>query len=115
MIVDDIDVDFKIKSGVAYRASRLSKGDTVKIKGVLDITDDMAVILPRSADEIELVSHAPESFASATDREESGIPGWTPFGAAALAVGAVESLKQIKKKLKNREIKPVMAKIKEPA
>ncbi len=115
MIVDDIDVDFKIKTGVAYRASRLSKGDTVSIKGVLDIANDMPVILPRSADEIELVSHAPESFASTTSQEESSIPGWTPFGAAALAVGAIESIKQLKKKFKSRESKPVILKIKEPA
>ncbi len=111
LIIDDLDVDMKIKPGVDYRASRLSKGDTVNVKGILDITDDLAVILPRSADEIELVSHAPESFASATSTEEQGIPGWTPFGAAAFAVGAVESIKQLKKKLKTRTVrKPVLAK-----
>ncbi|MDF1497592.1 MAG: lamin tail domain-containing protein [Patescibacteria group bacterium] len=112
LIVDDLDVDMKIKSGVAYRASRLSKGDVVKIKGVLDITNDVPVVLPRSADEITLVSHAKESLAGASAAPvEQGIPGWTPFGAAALAVGAVESIKKLKIKLKNRTVsKPVLAK-----
>ena len=110
LVVDDMDVDFKIKPGVAYRASRLNKGDVVKVRGVLDITDDIAIILPRTADEIELVSHAPESFAAAS-QDEGGIPGWTPFGAAALAVGAVEGLKQIKKKVKKeRTQSPAYAK-----
>jgi len=104
LIVDDMDVDMKIKPGVAYRASRLVKGDTIKIKGILDITGDVPSVLPRSAEEIELVSHAPETFSAATNQKEKGIPGWTPFGAAALAVGAVEGVKKIKQKYKTSQL-----------
>ncbi len=109
MIVNDIDVNFKIKSGVAYRASRIKKGDVVKVSGVLDITDDIASIIPRSADEIELISHAKENLA-ATSKQDSGMPGWTPFGAAAIAVGAVEGLKQVKKRIKKETMRSVFNK-----
>jgi hypothetical protein len=99
-----LDVDTKIKPGVAFRASRLTKGDTIKVRGVLDISNDVPAVLPRTADEIELISHAPETFSAATNQEEQGIPGWTPFGAAALAVGAVEGVKRLKQKIKASQL-----------
>lgn len=109
LIVDNIDVDMTIKSGVEYRASRLKKGDVVNIKGILDISNDRPVILPRHADEIVLISHAEESL-TATGGQKQGIPGWTPFGAAAVAVGAVEGLKKFKQRLKHQTLKQIVIK-----
>lgn len=110
MIVNDVDVDFKIKSGVAYRASRIKKGDTIKVTGILDITNDIAVIIPRSEKEIEILSNAQENLAN-TSNQSGGMPGWTPFGAAAIAVGAVEGLKQAKKRIKKETVRSVFNKV----
>ncbi len=108
LIVDNIDVDMTIKSGVEYRASRLKKGDVINVKGILDISNDRPVILPRHADEIVLISHAPESLTSGNG-EKQGIPGWTPFGAAAIAVGAVEGLKKFKQHYKGANLKQILS------
>jgi hypothetical protein len=108
LIVDNIDVDMTIKSGVEYRASRLKKGDVISFKGILDISNDRPTILPRHADEIILISHAPESL-TAGNSQKQGIPGWTPFGAAAIAVGAVEGIKKFKQHYKSTNLKQILS------
>jgi len=109
LIVDNIDVDMTIKPGVEYRASRLKKGDVINVTGILDISNDRATILPRYANEITLIAHAQESLTT-TSKQTQGIPGWTPFGAAAIAVGAVEGIKKFKQRFKNQTIKQMMSK-----
>ncbi len=105
LLVDDTEVDLKIKSGVNYRASRLKKGDLIGVTGLLDMTSQRPAILPRQADEINLISYAPKSIQQASEpTKPSGLPGWTPFGAALGAIGAVEGVK----KIRNRK-KPVKA------
>lgn len=99
LLVDDAEVDLKIKSGVAYRTSRLKKGDVITVTGILDMTSQRPAILPRAAEEIILLTHAPASVQQATEQPKaSGLPGWTPFGAALGAIGAVEGVKKLRKK-----------------
>ncbi|MFZ6015616.1 MAG: lamin tail domain-containing protein [Patescibacteria group bacterium] len=102
LIVDDVDVKVKVKSGVAYRAGRLKKDDVISVSGVLDITDDIPVIIPRTADEIQLI-HSSTLAAATQTSSESGLPGWTPFGAAFIAVGALEVVKKVKTKFKKEK------------
>lgn len=100
LLVDDAEVDLKIKSGVNYRASRLKKGDLINVTGLLDMTSQRPAILPRNADEIILIKYASSSIQQASEPPKpSGLPGWTPFGAALGAIGAVEGVK----KLRNRK------------
>lgn len=101
LLVDDAEVDLKIKSGVGYRASRLKKGDIVSVTGILDMTSQRVAILPRQAEEIILAGHAPDSVKTSDQPvKTSGLPGWTPFGAALGAIGAVEGVKKLKSRKK---------------
>ncbi|MFA6504033.1 MAG: hypothetical protein WCT54_03785 [Patescibacteria group bacterium] len=106
MIVDDEEVNMRIKSGVDYRAARLLKGDTVAVSGLLDTTGEVPAILPRNASEIKLISHAPEKIAlnPAAANTSSGLPGWTPFGAALGMIGAIEGVKKVRSRKKIRTV-----------
>lgn len=97
----DYEYDIKIKTKTGYRASRLSKGDTISVIGLLDITNDRQAIIPRTAEEIVLASHAPEKKIESQDTAaaKKGIPGWTPFGAALGAIGAIEATKKIRSRI----------------
>lgn len=107
LATDGADVNVKIRPGVPYRISRLKAGDVIQVKGLLDTSGDLPAILPRKSEEIQIVSHAaPKTEATITENKNATTPtypGWTPFGAAALAVGMVQGVKTIKSKLgKNR-------------
>ncbi len=101
IVSDDSDLDVKIKPAVAYRASRLKAGDTIKATGILDLSGERPALLPRSAAEIDLIAHAPvaQTQNTATPQSKSGLPGWTPFAAAALAIGGIEGIKRVKNKI----------------
>ncbi|MBU2566730.1 lamin tail domain-containing protein [Patescibacteria group bacterium] len=101
LISQDADIDMKIRPSVSYRASRLSKGDEISISGILDMSGEIPTILPRNANEILILSHA-EVWSDDNQKKEEGLPGWTPFGAAAIAIGALEGVKVAKKSYKNK-------------
>ena len=99
LLVDDADVGLKIRAPVRYRASRLKAGDTVRVTGLADISGDQPAIIPRSADDIAIIAHAPEKqalSASPSTPVPGALPNWTPFGAAAMAVGGIEAVKKIR-------------------
>ncbi len=100
LLVDDAEVDVKIKPGVNYRASRLKKGDVINVVGILDMTSERVAILPRKAEEIVLIAHAPSQTTVATPQKAQGLPGWTPFGAALGAIGAIEGVKKLRSRKK---------------
>ena len=98
IIADNTDVQIKIKPGVKYRASRLKKGDEIAVTGILDITGDQPAIWPRSANEINLFKHAQiENLENASVASAHNLPGWTPFGAAAIAIGAIEGINKLRR------------------
>lgn len=100
LLVDDAEVDVKIKPGVDYRASRLKKGDIINVTGILDMTSSRVAILPRKAEEIILVAHTPSPVQVTTPQTAQGLPGWTPFGAALGAIGAIEGVKKLRSRKK---------------
>jgi len=102
LLVDDAEVDVKIKPGVDYRASRLKKGDIINVTGILDMTSSRVAILPRKAEEIILVAHAPSPVQVTTPQTAQGLPGWTPFGAALGAIGAIEGVKKLHSRKKTK-------------
>lgn len=108
LTINDADVDVKIKPGVAYRVTRLKKGDVIQVAGLLDMTSDRLAILPRNADEIVLISHAPEKIETAKSSTPQGLPGWTPFGAALGAIGAIGGVKKLRTR-KKQEVNKVAA------
>ncbi|MFH1077722.1 MAG: lamin tail domain-containing protein [Patescibacteria group bacterium] len=104
--VDGSDVVVAIKKAVDYRASRLTAGDTIRVTGLLDLSQDTPRIVPRTAEEIELVGHAaPASVASAV---KDALPGWTPFGAAGLAIAGTEGVKQLRERRKRKSLERML-------
>ena len=104
LISQDADIVMKIKPSVSYRASRLTKGDEIAISGILDLSGEVPAILPRQSDEILLLTHA-ETWSNNEQKKEEGLPGWTPFGAAAVAIGTLEGVKAAKKTITNSKRK----------
>lgn len=104
ILIDEIEVQVKIRPGVNYRAKRLIKEDLVNVTGILDISGETATILPRSADEIQLMSHPVKKEMSATTTPKNGVPGWTPFGAAIGAIGTIEGIKRVRTRFKKIKI-----------
>lgn len=105
VLVDEIEIQVKIRPGVNYRAKRLIKNDLVNITGILDISGEMPTILPRSAEEIQLISHEQKTEAAPAKAQKNGVPGWTPFGAAAGAIGTIEGFKRVRTRFKKMKIK----------
>ena len=105
ILVDEIEIQVKIRPGVNYRAKRLIKNDLVNIAGILDISGEMPTILPRSAEEIQLISHEQKTEAAPVKAQKNGVPGWTPFGAAAGAIGTIEGFKRARTHFKKIKIK----------
>jgi hypothetical protein len=99
----DAEITVVVRPPVDYRVKRLAVGDVVAVKGILDTSARDPHLLPRSADEITLVSHAqPEAFTAKTT--SSALPGWTPLGAAAGAVAVTEGAKQLNRKRRQRQL-----------
>ena len=100
----DGEIDLLIKPIIKYRAKRLIVGDTIRVSGLLDISKETPRITPRSADEIQLISHAPPktpaAALTAAQPPTSTLPGWTPFAAAAGAVAVTEGTKELHKRRK---------------
>lgn len=96
---DDGDLDIKIRPVTGYRAARLKNGDRIAVTGILLLGNERPALYPRIADEIILIAHAnpPEIAPVISSSTATGLPGWTPFGAAAIAVGAVQGAKIIRK------------------
>ncbi|MCC7522568.1 hypothetical protein IT407_02095 [Candidatus Uhrbacteria bacterium] len=95
----------RIKPATAYRATRLLKGDTLNVRGVVDLRGDMPIILPSSADNITLVAHAKK-----TDTEKpKTIPDWLPFGAAGITIAVTETVKRVRKIYREHQLRSRLA------
>ncbi|MBI4139108.1 lamin tail domain-containing protein [Candidatus Uhrbacteria bacterium] len=95
------DLDIVIKPVANYRAARLTAGDTLTVVGFLDMTRESPRILPRRADDIAIIAHA-------TPKKQPGamspLPGWTPLGAAGLAIAGNEGVKSYRERRKKRAL-----------
>ncbi|MCI0479241.1 hypothetical protein L0Y59_01730 [Candidatus Uhrbacteria bacterium] len=105
MRVDGSDVIVAIRKVVDYRASRIAKGDTIRVLGLLDLSQDTPRVLPRTADDIEITGHAP-----ATDggTMKEALPGWAPFGAAGIAIAGTEGLKHFRERRKRKSLEKTL-------
>ena len=101
----DAEATVVVKSVVKYRAKRLVAGDVIAVTGLLDTSRDDARILPRTADDIVLLKHAPpKTDANAAGALGPTVPSWTPLGAAAGAVAATEGAKHWHRRRKMRKL-----------
>jgi hypothetical protein len=102
---DDAEITVTIRKAVDYRASRLATGDTIRVTGLLDASTAVPRILPRTADEIALIAHAAPALAAAP---KTALPGWTPFGAAGLAIAGTEGVKHYREHRKRRTLEKML-------
>ncbi|OGL73446.1 hypothetical protein A3E39_04560 [Candidatus Uhrbacteria bacterium RIFCSPHIGHO2_12_FULL_60_25] len=109
--VDGLDVQTNIPPAVKFRAERLVKGDVVRVTGLLDLRKDAPALLPRTADEVEIVKHAPSSITSASEDHASRFPDWTPFGAAGGAIALTGAAKHLHALLRRRRLEALAAKL----
>lgn len=100
----DGDVDVAIKPLVKYRGVRLAIGDVIAVSGLLDVTPDVPRLLPRQAEDIQLVRHA----SPAEKKKAPGLPDWAPFGAAGLAVAGTEGIKRLRQMRKQRSLEKTL-------
>jgi hypothetical protein len=101
-----VPITVKIRPVTGYRAERLSKGDLVRITGVVDTRSEEPLLYPRDASEIEIISHA--KLASATG-PSNNLPAWTPFGAAGITIAVTEGYKRLRRLAKDRKLKKLAA------
>ncbi len=111
MDVDGLDVQTNIPPAVKFRAERLVKGDVVRVTGLLDLRKDAPALLPRTADEVEIVKHAPSSVTSASEDHGTRMPDWTPFGAAGGAIALTGAAKHLHALLRRRKLEALAAKL----
>jgi hypothetical protein len=101
-------VNVTMKSASGYRASRLNEGDTVSVRGLLDIRGEEPAIVIRTAGDIEIVSHA---TLAAPQETPKGLPIWMPFGAAGATVAVSEGYKRFKRLRDKTRVKSLIAKV----
>lgn len=110
--VDGVDVTVSIPTAAAYRAKRLTKGDSVHVTGLLDPRKEEVTILIRMPNDVVILTHAPNSItAPTTQTKKSGLPDWTPFGAAAGAVAATGGLQRLRTFLRRRKLEAMAGKV----
>ncbi len=107
----DMEISMIIRPPVDYRAKRLIQGDIVTVKGVLEFSSQNDPrILPRSSDEIVLVSHA-EPKQTAMNQTSTSVPNWLPLGAAAGAVVITEGAKKMHRRRKRQLLEKKVAEL----
>jgi hypothetical protein len=103
----DIPLFLNIRPVVKYRTQRLSVGDVVRIRGLLDTRGEDAKIYPRTNDEITIVSHAEQK--KPAPAATSSVPPWTPFGSAGVTVGIVQGIKRYRKFREQKRLSKLLA------
>ncbi len=99
-------ITVKIRPVTGYRAARLSKGDVIRILGIIDTRAEEPILYPRTTTDIEIISHA--KLAS-SDSVKGNLPAWTPFGAAGITLAVTEGYKRLRRLAKDRKYKKLAA------
>ncbi len=106
---DDATLSIKVRPVVKYRAERLKAGDVVSITGLFEPKDEESLVYPRRAEEIELLARAPTKN-DASSQTTSGMPPWSPFGAAGITVALTQGYKRFQKIREQRRLETALAK-----
>ncbi len=104
MDVGDASIRVLVRSRLGYRVKRLKVGDTVSVRGLLDMRTDSPAILPQSAEAIQVLTRAP----LVNPDTQSPVPvsqPWLPVGAAAGTFAVSEGWRRIHAWRKQRQEK----------
>lgn len=101
-----VPITVKIRPVTGYRAERLSKGDLVRVTGVVDTRGEEPLLYPRQTPEIEIIAHAK---LAPVGEAKTTWPAWTPFGAAGVTIAVTEGYKRLRRLAKDRKLKKLAA------
>ena len=104
--LDGFPITIKIRPVTGYRAQRLSKGDLVRITGIVDTRSEEPLLYPRQTQEIEIIAHA---NLAPVGEPKTTWPAWTPFGAAGITIAVTEGYKRLRRLAKDRKLKKLAA------
>lgn len=107
---DGIEVPVNVPFAVGYNAKRLAKEDRVRVTGLLDLRKDVPSLLPRTAEEIELLKHAEDTLAAAGTAPNRHFPDWVPFAAAGGAIALTGASKRARELIRKRKLQLLMKK-----
>jgi len=103
--VGETDLVVQIRPIIKYRSQRLLVGDTVRVRGVIDIRNEQPKLFPRQADDIFLAGHAsPKTNGTNT----SQMPPWSPIAAAGGTIAIGQGWKRIRKAREQRRLKKLL-------
>lgn len=92
---DGVSLTLQIRPALHFRTQRLTPGDVIEVRGLLDTRAEEPRIIPRSPDEITIVKHAALAKSTGPSSQNS-LPPWTPLGAAGVTVALAQGYKKIK-------------------
>jgi hypothetical protein len=101
-----VPITVKIRPVTGYRAERLSKGDLVRVTGIVDTRGEEPILYPRQTPEIEIIAHAK---LAPVGEPKTTWPAWTPFGAAGVTIAVTEGYKRLRRLAKDRKLKKLAA------
>jgi hypothetical protein len=99
-------ITVKIRPASGYRSQRLSKGDEIRVLGIIDTRGEEPILYPRMDSDIQIIDHAKLMPAG---KPQTTLPAWTPFGAAGITVAVTEGYKRLRKLAKERKLKKLAA------
>lgn len=88
---DALPLRVRLPKSLGYRAGRLEEGDTVRVRGLLDIRGIEPLLLPQVVEDIQILSRAPLP----TPQEPRPVQApWLPVGVIAGTLAASETLRR---------------------
>lgn len=106
---DGIEVPVNVPYVVGYNTKRLKEEDRVRVTGLLNLRKDVPTLLPRTPEEIELLKHAEDTLALATE-PANHFPDWVPFAAAGGAIALTGVSKRVRELIRKRKLQMLMKK-----
>lgn len=97
---DALPLRVRLPKSLGYRAGRLEEGDTVRVRGLLDIRGIEPLLLPQVVEDIQILSRAPLP----TPQEPRPVQApWLPVGVIAGTLAASETLRRAGSWYKKRQ------------
>ena len=100
----DNKIQLVIRPAIKYQGQKLRVDDVVKILGVVDTRGDTPKIYPRIGSEIQILKH----LVKVSTPAQTGLPPWTPFGAAGLTVAVAQGYRRVQKHREKKRLENLL-------
>lgn len=96
---DGFAIHIKVPKALGYRPSRVQKGDTLRVRGLLDLRGNEPTLIPQILDDLQILERAPLPIAP--ERTGPSSP-WLPAGIIAGTLSTGEGLRRLRTWRKKR-------------